>query len=118
MSKAEGDYDVVSMLLRSRKRSRYDPICFHSQQCAEKYLKARLTEAGITFSKAHDLSILLNLCLPVEPLWAVEMPRMNILTGWAILARYPGTSATNLDAREAVNTCRRLRQFAREGLGI
>jgi HEPN domain-containing protein len=118
VNKAEGDYDVVTLLLRSRKRSRYDPICFHAQQCVEKYLKARLTEAGIAFPKTHDLPILLTLCATVEPLWAVELPRMNALTGWAILARYPGSSATRADALQAVDSCRHFRQLARDGLGI
>jgi hypothetical protein len=30
VNKAEGDYDVILLLLRSRKRSRYDPIYFHA----------------------------------------------------------------------------------------
>src|SRR5258705_2221956 len=44
--KAEGDWDVVLLLRRSRKRNRYDAIRFHWQQCAGKYLKARLLMAG------------------------------------------------------------------------
>ncbi len=55
VEKAENDYDVVSLLLRSRKRNRYDPICFHAQQCVEKYLKGRMVEEKIAFSKTHDL---------------------------------------------------------------
>ena len=42
VSKAEGDFAVVGILRRSRKPGRRDAICFHCQQCAEKYLKARL----------------------------------------------------------------------------
>ena len=64
--KAEGDYDVILLLLRSRKRTRYDSMRFHAQQCVEKYLKARLTEAGITFAKTHDLPALLVAVMPVE----------------------------------------------------
>lgn len=65
--KAESDYDVVVLLVRSRKYSGYDPLCFHAQQCAEKYLKARLTEAGISFTKTHDLPTLLALAMLAEP---------------------------------------------------
>jgi HEPN domain-containing protein len=57
------------VLLRSRKRGRYDGICFHAQQCAEKYLKAKMVEAGKPFSKTHDLEVLLNLAMTIEPLW-------------------------------------------------
>ena len=69
VAKAESDYDGACEALRSRKKSRRDRICFFSQQCVEKYLKARLTEAGMTFPRTHELSILLQLCLPFEPLW-------------------------------------------------
>ena len=55
VKKVEGDFDVVLLLRRSRKRSRYDAIRFHCQQCSEKYLKARLQEEGIRFPRSHDL---------------------------------------------------------------
>ena len=45
--KAEADFDVVLLLRRSRKPSRFDAIRFHCQQCAEKYLKAVLQELGV-----------------------------------------------------------------------
>ncbi len=75
--KAESDYDVVLLLLRSRKRSRHDPTCFHAQQCVEKYLKGRLTEAGIAFTKTHDLNTLLNLALTIEPRWSAFQARFT-----------------------------------------
>ena len=43
-------------------------VCFHCQQSVEKYLKARLEEAAISFPKTHDLENLLMLLLPLEPL--------------------------------------------------
>jgi HEPN domain-containing protein len=118
VDKAEGDYDVVSILLRSRKPSRYDPICFHAQQCAEKYLKARPTDAGIAYPKTHDLSVVPRLALPVEPLWATLTQPLIDLTDWAVLPRYPGTTAGPADARQAVKTCRRFREAARLALGL
>jgi hypothetical protein len=38
-----------------------DQICFHSQQAAEKYLKAYLVLRDITFKKTHSLVYLLDL---------------------------------------------------------
>ena len=32
-----------------------DTVCFHAQQCVEKYLKAFLVLEGIDFPKAHDI---------------------------------------------------------------
>ncbi len=49
VEKAEGDYASAHRELRARKNPNYNAACFHEQQCAEKYLKARLQEAEIPF---------------------------------------------------------------------
>jgi hypothetical protein len=56
ISKAEDDWHVAQMSYRARKHPSYDAAVFHAQQCAEKYLKARLEKAGIAFSYQFDLS--------------------------------------------------------------
>jgi HEPN domain-containing protein len=66
--KAENDFRAASQLLGRRKRVVPDAVCFFCQQCVEKYLKARLLEAGIAFPRTHDLRQLLNVCVQVEPL--------------------------------------------------
>jgi HEPN domain-containing protein len=38
----------------------FDTVCFHAQQCAEKYLKALLLQAGSEPPKTHDLRLLLQ----------------------------------------------------------
>lgn len=43
-TKAEGDFATAGRELRARKTPNYDAVCFHGQQCAEKYLKAVLQE--------------------------------------------------------------------------
>jgi HEPN domain-containing protein len=45
VAKAEGDFAMVERESHARKNPNYDGVCFHAQQCAEKYLKARLCEA-------------------------------------------------------------------------
>ncbi len=42
VSKAESDFALMEREGRVRKNPSYDGVCFHAQQCAEKYLKARL----------------------------------------------------------------------------
>ena len=69
VSKAEGDFAVLERECRARKNPCYDGACFHAQQCAEKYLKARLCEAGIGASKIHDLVALLEQIMDAEPAW-------------------------------------------------
>ena len=118
MRKAEGDWDVVLLLRRSRKRNRYDTIRFHCQQCAEKYLKARLQEAGTRFPYSHDLAALLALVLPMEPAWALLRPELAAITDAAVQFRYPGKWASSRDAKQAFVICQRLRSMVRLSLGI
>jgi hypothetical protein len=72
------------MSYRARKHPSYDATVFHAQQCAEKHLKARLEEAGIAFSRTHDLLVLHQLVLPVEAGWAVLQPFLIFLDPFAL----------------------------------
>jgi HEPN domain-containing protein len=46
INKAEGDYATANREFRVRKTANYDAVCFHAQQCVEKYMKACLQEAN------------------------------------------------------------------------
>src|SRR6184192_957596 len=94
VKKAEGDFATAQREIRARKSPNYDSACFHAQQCAEKYLKARLQEAGVAFPHTHDLVALLKLALPLEPLWAGLSDSARRLSHHAVKTRYPGSSAT------------------------
>lgn len=118
IDKAEGDWFAAQQLYRARKHPNYDAACFHAQQCAEKYLKARLEEAGIAFSKTHNLAHLLTMTLQVEPQWIVLQPLMNALSVFAVDFRYPGKSAAKQDAHQAIKDCRDVRRVLRTALGL
>jgi HEPN domain-containing protein len=59
VDKAEGDFITAQRELDASPPN-YDAVAFHAQQCAEKYLKARLVEAGVKFPYVHDLSVILD----------------------------------------------------------
>ena len=115
---AEEDFDVASALLRRRTKTAANSIGFHCQQCIEKYLKARLEEGSLNTPKTHDLIVLLQLLLPVEPLWASFAPAMRRLNDYAVKFRYPGHAATRSDARQALKVCRSIRTDVRLSLGL
>jgi len=117
VNKAEIDYVAASVLRRSRKKERFEPICFHSQQCAEKYLKARLAEAAIPFPRTHVLPVLLHLLHREEPLWLGLEPRLDRLSKFGVRIRYPGGAADADDAKEAFKICEQFRTLARQALG-
>ena len=112
IQKAEGDYTIM---LQNHQSSTpvYDGICFHAQQCIEKYLKAWLQEANIPFSKTHDLKDLLRLITPTLPAWEAWHEDFSPFTTHAVDLRYPGEFATAEDAEHAVHICTEVRQAVR-----
>ena len=118
VGKAEGDCRTAGRERLAAEDPNYDAACFHAQQCVEKYLKARLIEAGVVFPKIHDLEALLNLVLPLEPSWEGLRGDLQGLTDMAVEVRYPGVAADAEDAAEAVRTADRVRNTVRAALGL
>jgi HEPN domain-containing protein len=118
VEKAEADHLSAGREYRARNRPNYDASCFFAQQCAEKYLKARLVEEGIAFPKTHDLEALLDMILSKEPLWETLRQSLVDITSYAVAFRYPGESATREMARTALTHAKRLRQEVRQSLGL
>lgn len=72
--KAEADYEAATILIRKRQQPLPDVVCFHCQQCSEKYLKAFLVKHKIAFPKTHNLLVLQKLSstlarTPQAPIW-------------------------------------------------
>ena len=118
VDKAEADFATAGRELRARRQPNYDAACFHAQQCVEKYLKAKLVEVNIRFTKTHDLVRLLDLILPREPLWELFRPLLIELNRFAVAFRYPDESATREMAKTAVSDAKAIRQRIRESLGF
>lgn len=95
-----------------------DAICFHAQQCAEKYIKAVLTDNGKRFARTHDLEALLELVLPLDSSWEELRPNLIRLTSSAVEVRYPGVFADVADATEAVEIAREVRTRCRSILQL
>jgi HEPN domain-containing protein len=118
VEKAEKDFATAQREFRVRKSPNYDAVCFHAQQCVEKYLKGILQEANLAFGKTHNLIILLELLLPVHGSWEMERPRLQVLNGYAVEVRYPGESADKATAGDALRLCRAIRLRARAQLDL
>ena len=116
VDKAEADYAAANTLRRSRKRFTRDIVCFHLQQCIEKYLKAILIELDQKFPRTHDLEHLLELISKVQPLLAVYRPIVASLTDFAVEVRYPGRTTTPAEARSMLKSTAKLRKVFREYL--
>ncbi|HTU17708.1 MAG TPA: HEPN domain-containing protein [Gemmataceae bacterium] len=115
--KAEADYVAARMCSRDAKPL-HDVVCFHCQQCAEKYLKALMEELGLSIPKTHDLDNLLTLLLPHHSSLRSLRRGLVFLTDFAVDTRYPGNNASKRQAGAALRWNDRVRTAARNLLGI
>ena len=118
LRKADLDIDSAEALL-SRDIPLLYPSCFHSQQAAEKYLKAYLTCHQVEFPKTHNIGQILDLVGTVDGSLAKELEPATALTPYGVDIRYPqDTPEPNLsDAREATDLARKVRDAIRQHLG-
>jgi len=116
IAKAEGDWRTANREMRVRRAPNYDAVCFHCQQCAEKYLKAFLQAQGHHIPKIHDLNQLLEDCLPYDGTLGLHRDLLKDLTRYAVEFRYPGESATKEDAHTAFHHAKIFRAVLRPKL--
>ena len=117
IEKAEGDYRTAKWLQQAPDPV-HDSICFHAQQCIEKYLKAWLQEANIHAPRTHNLEELLVLITPTLPAWSDWQPDLKIIGAYAVDPRYPGDSRTAEDTQHAMHICDKVRQAVRTQLKL
>jgi HEPN domain-containing protein len=118
ISKADEDYEAATSLIRKRKRPTPNVVCFHCQQCAEKYLKAFLVQRQVVFPKTHDLRELRRLAVSIDPGFDLITDLLNRLTPYAIEFRYPGEQATMTEAKAAIKAMKTVRRFVQDRLDM
>ena len=87
--KADQDIRAAESLLSDDAPLPY-PSCFHSQQAAEKYLKALLTWRQVEFPKTHVIGELLDLLATVDAPLADSLAEATALNPYGVEVRYPG----------------------------
>ena len=118
LSKAEQDYQTAITMARKRKKPAPDVVGFHSQQCAEKYLKAFIVSKKIDFPKTHDLIKLLEIAITKDPLIEISRADLRILNPFSVQFRYPGEVSTLEESKTALKTMKKVRQFFRAKFGL
>ncbi len=117
VDKAESDFDTADLTLHGREAPIIDAVCFHSQQCAEKYLKAFLQEHRVRFERRHELIVLLDICVPLDKEFESLRGPLQSLERYAVLIRYPGLIVPTEMAKQAFSAAERVRKFVRNKLG-
>jgi HEPN domain-containing protein len=114
--KADSDLEAARLLVRSGPKFPTEAVCFHAQQCVEKYLKAYLVFREIEFPRTHGIPFLLNL-IPEGERTALSAADQVLLTAYATGIRYPGwIDLTPTEARYALRLARAVRSEVRKRL--
>jgi HEPN domain-containing protein len=115
--KADHDLTAAVQILKLGKATPTETVCFHAQQCVEKYLKSVLVYRSIPFTKTHDIRDLMAL-VPRRYRPALEEVMQDRLTRYASATRYPeaGLDISLTAARQAAALARRVRREVRRKL--
>lgn len=117
VQKGEHDIEAAERILTPVEGCPFDTVCFHAQQCAEKYLKALLVLHSVEFPKTHNLRLLIQL-VPAGLSLGLETDRVVALIRYAVDVRYSDELqvVTPAAAEEAVATARKVREAVRQHL--
>lgn len=120
VAKAENDLKVAEYLI-SAKEPITDALCFHTQQCVEKYLKAFLVYHDRAYRKTHNIAELLELCIRIDAEFK-ELEKLNVheLTVYATELRYPEFFyiPTIEEAKECLEIVLKVKEFVSKKLGM
>ena len=85
----DAESDLALGSVKKTKRIRYEHLCFHAQQAAEKAIKAVMLSRGADIPRTHDLAFLVDLLPPTIKL-PPSLLLLPVLTKYAVQQRYPG----------------------------
>jgi len=98
-----------------------DAICFHMQQCVEKYLKAFLVSNGHEISRTHVIPVLLKQCADIDDSFlSLENLSLQYMSKYAVELRYPDDFYMPRvdETKEAVRKAEEVRAFVYPKLGL
>lgn len=110
IAKADGDHATARRESQVSDCPNLDAVCFHSQQCVEKLMKALLMYAGVVPPKTHDLAYLDELLSRSYRQWSWPLEDLRFLTRAAVDFRYPGETADADEAASALEIATKMRE--------
>ena len=90
IERANSDFATARYLAENMRPIPAEIVCYHSQQAAEKYLKAFLVFNDQEPPKTHDLSELVKQCSVFDADFSVLELKCKFLIPFAVQVRYPG----------------------------
>lgn len=116
------DLEIAKDLFNADKQRNYRLVCFESQQCVEKLLKAYLISSNRPIEKNHNIRKFIDNCSLINPVFQELYNIINpdILTAYATIDRYPASDIIFNDkkAKEAISMAEKTAIFVLEKLNI
>ena len=109
IAKAEEDWRVANREFQITNEPAYAIVCYHSQQCAEKYMKALLISHNIRPEYTHDL---IKLSLNITEIiidWVFDKDKLYFLNNGGTHYWYPGETAYFEDAEYCFEICNEIK---------
>jgi HEPN domain-containing protein len=95
-----------------------DQTGFFCQQSAEKYLKALLLACGEIPPRTHDVDVLVEMCMVLDPGFVQLQNVVAGLTEFAVIFRYPEEWSDEVWAVDALDKAEQVRELVRSKLGL
>ncbi|MFA6047920.1 MAG: HEPN domain-containing protein [Parcubacteria group bacterium] len=110
--RADEDLELIEILLKEESFSP-NPVCFHAEQAAEKYLKGFLAYRDLHVRKIHDLEILIEDCEKIDQTFKILQDSAKSLNQFYIESRYPDDyiEFSIQDAEEAYEAAKKIKDF-------
>ncbi len=115
LAHAESDLNLAR-LAEDHEEILPEQVCFHTQQAAEKALKAVLLHCQIAFPLIHDIEELLEIATQNGLSLPPDVADAGTLTPYAVEARYPGyeEEITPAQVGDAIRLAERVMTWAAE----
>lgn len=110
--RSDEDLALIEVLLKEESFFP-NPICFHAEQAAEKYLKGFLAHREMHVRKVHDLEILVEDCKKVDQSFEEILDDARFLNQFYVESRYPDgyVAFSSEDAKEAYSAAKKIKEF-------
>ena len=115
--KAENDLKSARKLIDGEIKI-LDTAIYHTQQCAEKGLKAYLSYKNEEIKKTHDIEVLINLCSKIDSDFRTLLEYGIELTPYSTEYRYPDIELTPelIDVENAIIMAEKIIEFVKTKL--
>jgi len=108
---AENDLEAAK-ILSLQVKPKYEIICYHCQQSAEKVLKGFIASKNGKLQKTHDLVVLCETCANWDPNFEKIIVNCSDLTIYSSEARYPNVlEIEDYHMKSAINDAVMIKEF-------